>query len=166
MKLPAIDRRTLLIGGGAGVGLVVGFLAWPRREGSPLAPGRKDRLVNAYLRIGSDERVTIAVPQAEVGQGLWTGLAQVAADEPGAGFAQSGGGPGPPGRGRPKPAGGGGGLWKWRLAGTFVGAARGPCGAQNQGEGRHRCKPRLEGGVGHHRTPANSSNLDRIRPTW
>lgn len=87
MRLPAIDRRTLLIGGGAGVGLVVGFLAWPRREGSPLAPGKKDRLVNAYLRIGSDDRVTIAVPQAEVGQGIWTGLAQVAADELGADFA-------------------------------------------------------------------------------
>ncbi|WP_037499201.1 molybdopterin cofactor-binding domain-containing protein [Sphingomonas jaspsi] len=88
MKLPAIDRRTLLIGGGAGVGLVVGFLAWPRREGAPMVPGRNDRLVNAYLRIASDDRVTIAVPQAEVGQGIWTGLAQVAADELGADFAR------------------------------------------------------------------------------
>lgn len=88
MKLPAIDRRTLLIGGGAGVGLIVGFLAWPRREGSPLVPGNKDRLVNAYLRIGTDDRITVAVPQVEVGQGIWTGLAQIAADELGADFSR------------------------------------------------------------------------------
>lgn len=87
MKLPAVDRRTLLIGGGAGVGLVIGFLVWPRREGTPLLPGKKDRLVNAYLRIGSDDRVTLAVPQAEVGQGIWTALAQVAGDELGADFS-------------------------------------------------------------------------------
>ena len=86
MALPAIavDRRTLLIGGGAGVGLVVAFLAWPRREGSPLRPGPADGVFGPYLRIATDGRVTLASPQAEVGQGIWTGLAQIAADELGA----------------------------------------------------------------------------------
>ncbi|MCL6741225.1 molybdopterin-dependent oxidoreductase [Sphingomonas sp. RB56-2] len=84
MKLPAVDRRTLMIGGGAGVGLVVAFLAWPRREGSPLRPGKRDFVFDQYLRIGVDGRVTLAVPQVETGQGIWTGLAQITADELGA----------------------------------------------------------------------------------
>jgi isoquinoline 1-oxidoreductase beta subunit len=84
MRLPAVDRRTLLIGGGAGVGLIVAFLAWPKREGSPLRAGPKEGVLGPYLRIATDGRVTLAVPQTEVGQGIWTGLAQIAADELGA----------------------------------------------------------------------------------
>jgi len=84
MKLPAVDRRTLLIGGGAGVGLVVAFLAWPRREGSPLRAGRNEAVLGPFLKIAVDGRVTVAVPQVETGQGIWTGLAQIAADELGA----------------------------------------------------------------------------------
>ena len=88
MALPAVDRRTLLIGGGAGVGLVVAFLAWPRREGSPLRAGAKEGVLGPYLRIATDGKVTLAVPQTEVGQGIWTGLAQIAADELGAAWEQ------------------------------------------------------------------------------
>jgi isoquinoline 1-oxidoreductase beta subunit len=84
MKLPAVDRRTLLIGGGASVGLVIAFLAWPRREGSPLRPGKREAVFGPFLKIGLDNRVTLAVPQIETGQGIWTGLAQIAADELGA----------------------------------------------------------------------------------
>jgi isoquinoline 1-oxidoreductase beta subunit len=84
MKLPAVDRRTLLIGGGAGVGLIVAFLAWPRREGSPLRAGPRDSVFGPFLRIAIDGKVTLAVPQVETGQGIWTGLAQIAADELGA----------------------------------------------------------------------------------
>ena len=80
----AVDRRTLLIGGGAGVGLIVAFAAWPRRPGSPLRGGEGEQVFGPYLRIANDGRVTVAVPQAETGQGAWTGLAQVAADELGA----------------------------------------------------------------------------------
>ena len=84
MRSPRVSRRTLLIGGGAGVGLIVAFLAWPRQEGSPLRAGPRDAVFGPYLRIATDGRVTLAVPQAETGQGIWTGLAQVAADELGA----------------------------------------------------------------------------------
>ena len=84
MKLPAVTRRNLLIGGGAGVGLIVAFLAWPRREGSPLRPQSKEAVFGSFLRIGTSGRVTLAVPQVETGQGIWTGLAQIAADELGA----------------------------------------------------------------------------------
>ena len=46
-----------------------------------------ERVFGPYLRIADDGRVTVAVPQTETGQGIWTGLAQVAADELGADWA-------------------------------------------------------------------------------
>jgi isoquinoline 1-oxidoreductase subunit beta len=88
MKPPAVSRRTLLIGGGAGAGLIIAFLAWPRQEGSPLRPGAKEAVLGPFLRISTEGRVTLAVPQVEVGQGIWTGLAQVAGDELGATWEQ------------------------------------------------------------------------------
>ena len=84
----AIDRRTLLIGGGAGVGLIVAFAAWPRKVGSGLTAAKGERVFGHYLKIAPDGRVTVAVPQAETGQGAWTGLAQIAADELGAAWEQ------------------------------------------------------------------------------
>ncbi len=83
-----IDRRTLLIGGGVGVGLIVAFAAWPRRAGSALTAAKGERVFGHYLKIGIDGQVTVAVPQAETGQGAWTGLAQIAADELGAAWEQ------------------------------------------------------------------------------
>ena len=80
----AVDRRTLLIGGGAGVGLIVALAAWPRRDTSPLRGGDGETLFGPFIRIARDGRVTVAVPQVETGQGIWTGLAQVVADELGA----------------------------------------------------------------------------------
>lgn len=88
MKPPAVSRRTLLIGGGAGVGLVIAFLAWPRQPGSPLRAGPEEAAFGPFLRVATDGRVTLAVPQVEVGQGIWTGLAQIAADELGAAWEQ------------------------------------------------------------------------------
>ena len=81
-----------------GVGLIVAFLAWPRREGSPLRPGPRDGVFGPYLRIAIDGRVTLAVPQTEVGQGIWTGLAQIAADELGAAWENMAVEPAPHGR--------------------------------------------------------------------
>jgi isoquinoline 1-oxidoreductase beta subunit len=79
-----IDRRTLLIGGGAGVGLVVGYALWPRSLGSDLAVRRGEQAFGNYIKIARDGRVTVAVPQVETGQGIWTALPQIVADELGA----------------------------------------------------------------------------------
>ena len=81
---PGIDRRTLLIGGGVGVGLVVAYAAWPRVIGSGLRPREKEAVLGPFLKVAENGRVTLAVPQAETGQGSWTALAQVVADELGA----------------------------------------------------------------------------------
>ena len=79
-----LDRRTVLIGGGVGVGLVVAFSLWPRRLGTDLSVRRGEWAFGNYLKVGRDGRVTVAVPQAETGQGIWTALSQIVADELGA----------------------------------------------------------------------------------
>lgn len=79
-----IDRRTLLVGAGAGAGLVVAYAVWPRAEPPALRPGRNAFVLGPGVAVAGDGRVTIAIPQAETGQGIWTGLAQLAADELGA----------------------------------------------------------------------------------
>ena len=79
-----LDRRKLLIGGGAGVGLLVAWGLWPRRYEPNLRAAPGETLFNAFLRIASDGRVIVAVPQAELGQGVYTSLPQILADELGA----------------------------------------------------------------------------------
>ena len=48
------------------------------------APREGETVFNAFLKIGRDGRVIVAVPQAELGQGVWTSLPQILADELGA----------------------------------------------------------------------------------
>ena len=79
-----IDRRTLLIGGGVGVGLVVALTVWPRGLSSELTTGPHEQAFGNYVKIARDGRVTVAVPQVETGQGIWTALPQIVADELGA----------------------------------------------------------------------------------
>jgi isoquinoline 1-oxidoreductase beta subunit len=79
-----ISRRTLLVGGGVGVGLALAWSLWPRRYADNLRAGEGETILNAFLKIGTDGRVTIIVPQAELGQGVATALPQILADELGA----------------------------------------------------------------------------------
>jgi isoquinoline 1-oxidoreductase beta subunit len=79
-----LDRRTLLIGGGAGVGLIVAFAVWPRRPHSGLTVRKGEQAFGAFIKIARDGRITVAVPQVETGQGAWTALPQIVADELGA----------------------------------------------------------------------------------
>ncbi|MGN6817472.1 MAG: molybdopterin cofactor-binding domain-containing protein [Sphingomonas sp.] len=79
-----LTRRQLLIGGGVGVGLVVAWAVWPRRYGPNLTAAKGEHIYNAWLKIGEDGHIAVAVPQAEHGQGTWTTLPQIVADELGA----------------------------------------------------------------------------------
>lgn len=79
-----LDRRTLLIGGGAGIGLVVAYAVWPRHLGSDLVTQEGEEAFGSFIKIARDGRITIAVPQVETGQGVWTALPQIVADELGA----------------------------------------------------------------------------------
>jgi isoquinoline 1-oxidoreductase beta subunit len=83
-----IDRRTLLIGGGAGAGLLLAWEFWPRSYAPNVATGAGETLLGAFLKIDTAGRVTAIVPQAEMGQGIWTALPQALADELGADWRQ------------------------------------------------------------------------------
>lgn len=80
----AISRRKLLVGGGAGVGLVLAWGLWPRSYRPNLVASPGEHVANAFLKIGEDGRIVVIVPQAEMGQGVWTALPQILADELGA----------------------------------------------------------------------------------
>src|SRR5688572_16092937 len=79
-----ISRRTLLVGGGVGLGLAIAWGLWPRSYQPNLRAAPGETLFNAFLKIGTDGRVIVAVPQAELGQGVYTSLPQILADELGA----------------------------------------------------------------------------------
>lgn len=92
-----IDRRTLLIGGGVGAGLLLAWRFWPRQQSLNLAVREGETALGAYLKIGADNRVTVAVPQTEMGQGIWTALPQIVADALGADWKMIGVEPAPVG---------------------------------------------------------------------
>jgi isoquinoline 1-oxidoreductase beta subunit len=79
-----LSRRALLVGGGAGLGLLLAWNVWPRHYAPNLRADENESVFGAFLKIGSDGRVTVAVPQAELGQGVYTSLPQILADELGA----------------------------------------------------------------------------------
>lgn len=79
-----ISRRGLLIGGGVGVGLMIGWAVWPRTYLPNLAAAPGEHVFNPFVKIGVDGHVTVVVPQVELGQGVYTTLPQIVADELGA----------------------------------------------------------------------------------
>jgi isoquinoline 1-oxidoreductase beta subunit len=82
------SRRGLLIGGAAGGGLLVAWALMPRRYDAPLATGPGEVAFGAWLTIGEDGVIAVAVPQLEMGQGVTTLLPQVIASELGADWRQ------------------------------------------------------------------------------
>ncbi|WP_373491197.1 molybdopterin cofactor-binding domain-containing protein [Parasphingorhabdus sp.] len=79
--------RRAFIGAGvvAGSALVVGVAV---RPGNPidrlnplLASGENEQLLNAWVKVDADNIVTAVIPHVEMGQGVYTALAQMLADE-------------------------------------------------------------------------------------
>ncbi|WP_095012090.1 xanthine dehydrogenase family protein molybdopterin-binding subunit [Tsuneonella mangrovi] len=83
-----VTRRGLLAGAAAGGGLLVAWGLWPRQFSTPLSPGSDEWAFGAWLKIGRDGVVTVAVPQLEMGQGITTLLPQLVAAELGADWRQ------------------------------------------------------------------------------
>ncbi len=79
-----ISRRKLLVGGGAGVGLLVAWGLWPRRYTPNMRAADGEHLFGPWLKIAEDGKVIVAIPQSESGQGVYTALAQIVAGELGA----------------------------------------------------------------------------------
>jgi isoquinoline 1-oxidoreductase subunit beta len=77
------DRRKFLKTGIAGAaGLVVGFYLPGRREVLAAgAPSTEPRALNAFIHITPDDKVIILINKSEMGQGVETSLAMLAAEE-------------------------------------------------------------------------------------
>jgi len=91
-----LSRRGILTGAAAGGGLLVAWWLLPRTYHNPLTPGRGEHVFGAWLRIGENSVVTVAVPQLEMGQGVTTVLPQLVAMELGADWRQAAIEPAPP----------------------------------------------------------------------
>src|SRR6476660_3241578 len=96
---PPVSRRSFLkVSALASGTFVVGFfvpggmrrLAFAQEAGSAAAPAAKAALppVNAFLRIGSDESVTVVLSHCEMGQGIWTALPMLVNEELGADWSR------------------------------------------------------------------------------
>ena len=83
-----MNRRNFLVGGGAAAGLLLAWELWPRHYAPTLATAAGETVLDAFLKIDTAGRVTVVVPQVEMGQGVWTALPQALADELGADWRQ------------------------------------------------------------------------------
>jgi isoquinoline 1-oxidoreductase subunit beta len=77
-----ISRRTfLLTGAAAGGGLLIGF-SLPHLIDVKAATASADSFApNAFVRIGPDDSVTLVMPQVEMGQGTYTSMSMLIAEE-------------------------------------------------------------------------------------
>ncbi|CAD6541755.1 Isoquinoline 1-oxidoreductase subunit beta [Paraburkholderia kirstenboschensis] len=81
-----MKRRTFLVGGAGALGaLLVGWSVLPARQrlttAAPLPVEGTQAALNGWVKIASDNTVTIMMCKAEMGQGIHTGLAMVLAEE-------------------------------------------------------------------------------------
>src|SRR5262249_34810965 len=84
VNLMGTTRRVVLgVAGGAGA-LLVGYALWPshrldRDDAVDAAKG--ERFLQNWIKIDSDDTVTVVIPHCDMGTGIFTSLAQLAADE-------------------------------------------------------------------------------------
>ncbi|HUI59847.1 MAG TPA: xanthine dehydrogenase family protein molybdopterin-binding subunit [Steroidobacteraceae bacterium] len=82
-----LSRRELLKGSAA-AGLLLAFYL-PQRAGSGAAPAREAEFApNAFIRIEPDGRTVLVMPQVEMGQGVYTSIGLILAEELDANYAQ------------------------------------------------------------------------------
>jgi isoquinoline 1-oxidoreductase beta subunit len=81
----ASTRRMILLGGAGTAGaLVVGYALWPSHrleKANSLAAKGNERFINNWIKIASDDTVTVVVPHCDMGTGIYTALPQMAAEE-------------------------------------------------------------------------------------
>jgi isoquinoline 1-oxidoreductase beta subunit len=84
MSAPAVVGRREFIRSGAAIGgglLVSLYAPLPGGPGSALAAEEKDFALNAFVRIGTDESVTVISAHSEMGQGIYTSLPMLLNEE-------------------------------------------------------------------------------------
>jgi isoquinoline 1-oxidoreductase beta subunit len=79
---PNVGRRQFLVGAAVvGAGLYVGFRAAERRGGRAAGAEAASFAPNAFVRIGTDDSITVIIGKSEMGQGVYTSLPMVLAEE-------------------------------------------------------------------------------------
>jgi isoquinoline 1-oxidoreductase subunit beta len=80
-----ISRRTFVIGSATTAGaLIVGYSVWPSRRLlhlDQLDAQSNERFLGGWIKIADDDAVTVVIPHCDMGTGIFTALAQMAADE-------------------------------------------------------------------------------------
>lgn len=81
----ASTRRMVLLGGAGTLGaLVVGYALWPNgriAKANKLDAKQGEQFVTNWIKIGTDDSVTVVIPHCDMGTGIFTALAQMAAEE-------------------------------------------------------------------------------------
>jgi len=82
MKTLSLSRRDVLKAGALVGGLVIAFLVPGARRFALAQPAAaKLPAPNAFLRIGTDDSITVLIAHSEMGQGIWTALPMLIAEE-------------------------------------------------------------------------------------
>lgn len=92
-----LSRRTLLTGAAVGGGLALAWTLWPRRYDQMADTAEGETAFGAFVKVDRSGQVIVMVPQAELGQGVFTLFAQIVADELGADWRTVAVQPAPPG---------------------------------------------------------------------
>ncbi|MDE2115165.1 MAG: xanthine dehydrogenase family protein molybdopterin-binding subunit, partial [Hyphomicrobiales bacterium] len=77
------NRRAVLLGGG-GIGLLIGIGAWRASAIAPTLAGTRDATgiyLHDWIHIGGDGQITLRTGLSEMGQGAFTGVATLVAEE-------------------------------------------------------------------------------------
>ena len=81
-ELTQFSRRDFLKAGAAvGSGLVIAFIVPGAKHVASASPASAEFAPNAFLRIGSDDSLTVLSAHSEMGQGIWTTLTMLIAEE-------------------------------------------------------------------------------------
>ena len=76
-----LSRRTFLVtGAAAGGGLLLGVYL-PRTSGAKAQVADETLAPNAFVRIKPDDSITLVMPQVEMGQGTYTSMSMLIAEE-------------------------------------------------------------------------------------
>ncbi|WP_437978425.1 xanthine dehydrogenase family protein molybdopterin-binding subunit [Sorangium sp. So ce295] len=77
-----VSRRDFLqAAAGSAAGLLISFYVPQGVRAAPKAAQSPPLSPNAFVRVGTDESVTVVLAHSEMGQGIWTGLAMLIAEE-------------------------------------------------------------------------------------
>lgn len=80
-----ITRRKFLIGTATAAGaLIVGYGLWPSKRlarANLLAAKSGERFVASWIKVADDGTITVVIPHCDMGTGIYTPLAQMAAEE-------------------------------------------------------------------------------------